>query len=40
MITELLTDGIEPFRQITDYESFRRWTEDTVLGATHPDEAA
>ena len=36
VMTALLKDDTELFRQFADNESFRRWLTDTVFGLTYP----
>ena len=36
VMTAVLKDGTELFKQFMDNESFRRWLTDTVFGITHP----
>ena len=36
VVTALLKDDTELFKQFSDNESFRKWLSDTVFGLTYP----
>jgi type I restriction enzyme R subunit len=40
VITELLSDHTELFKQFSDNDSFRKWLQETIFGATYHDPAA
>ena len=40
VITELLSDHTELFKQFSDNDGFRKWLQETIFGATYRDPAA